>query len=563
MAFDPPKAFDGEITGTDVVVIGSGGAGLTAALVAATRGASVVVLEKSDQLGGTTALSGGGVWAPLNRHEAEVGVEDSYEDVLRYLRAIVGPGADDTLLVAYAKHASDMVSYLEDQGGLTFRSYPGRGTTWDYRSEVPGARQGGRGIDSGPVELAPLGTWADLIRMGRQSGWVFDKFVYYADKMHSRPPDRSVRAVPMAQDITVGTACLRPTDVVANGGALIAQLLRGCLECGVKVFVSAPVRALVVESRVTGVRVEVAGHLHELRAARGVVVASGGFTHNDELCKKYLPGRTIDYTCDVESNEGDGLLMGLDAGAAVADTGDAWWIPAYHFINPATQTVDGSMIREDRCLPHTMMVNPAGRRFVNEAISYYDIVWSFEPADEPSNLPAWLFFDTQAITKYSLLRSAPWPTDGSTPSWLLRADTVDELAAACRLPADTLHQTILEFNENALAGIDPLYHRGESPWDRAWGDESNHPNPSLGTVAQAPFYALKVTSGAFSTKGGLKLNDHGQVIAEADGAPIAGLYAAGNVSNSAAPHSYPGIGATLGPAMTFAYLIGLQLGSER
>jgi 3-oxosteroid 1-dehydrogenase len=564
MTFDPPRPFDSAVTEADVIVVGSGGSGLTAAIVSAAGGASVVVLEKAAQLGGTTALSGGGVWAPLNPHEAAAGVQDSYDDVLTYLRAIAGAGSDDSLLVAYAKNAAAMISFLEEEGGLSFRAYPGQGTTWDYRSDEPGARRGGRGVDSGPVQLGPLGTWADLIRMGRQSAWVFDKFVYYANSMHALPPAASARPVPTAQDITAGAAGRRPKDVVANGTALVAQLLRGCLEQGVQVFASAPVGDLVIEAgRVVGVQVDAGGGSRVVRAHRGVVIATGGFTHNSELLKKYLPDKTIDYTCDVESNEGDGLLMGIRAGAAVANTGDAWWIPSYFYSDPGAAEPQGSMTREDRCLPHTMMVNNQGRRFVNEAQNYYDIVAAFEPAGGPSNLPAWMIFDAQATRKYSLLRAAPWPSDGSTPSWLLSGDTLGELAAQCAIPAAELEQTVAQFNEAAAQGIDPLFHRGESQWDLAWGDAANEPNPSLGPVAVAPFYALKLTSGAFSTKGGLKINDRGQVVAEPTGEPIPGLYAAGNVSNDALPGGYPGVGGTLGPAMTFAYLIGRQLAAGR
>jgi 3-oxosteroid 1-dehydrogenase len=559
----PPIPFGADVTGADVVVIGSGGAGLTAALVAASGGADVVVLEKAARLGGTTALSGGGVWAPLNPHQAAENAGDSEDEVIAYLRAIAGPGADDSLLVAYARNAAAMVEHLESRCGLSFRAYPGRGTTWDYRSEVPGARRGGRGIDSGPVSLAPLGrAWVDLIRMGPQSAWVFDKFVYYAQSLHARPPSDGGRPMVSSQDIVVRGEAGRPTDTVANGTALVAQLLRGCLERGVRIHTGVRVRELLTGGgggAVTGVRVEYDGASHDVAARRGVVVASGGFTHNPDLVRAHLPGRSIDFTCEVESNTGDGLLMGVAAGAAVAGLGDAWWIPSFRFTDPNNPAATGSMIREDRCLPHTLMVNRHGVRFVNEAMNYYDIVRSFEPDGQPSNLPAWLIFDSQALAGYAVLRNAPWPADGSTPDWLHAADTIADLAVECDLDPEVLQRTIAEFNQHAAAGVDPLFHRGESPWDLAWGDAGHLPNPSLGPVEKGPFHALRVTSGAFSTKGGLRLDDRGRVLSAATGEPVPGLYAAGNVSNGALPDTYPGIGATLGPAMTFGYLIGREL----
>jgi 3-oxosteroid 1-dehydrogenase len=561
MTINPPVPFDSSVSEADVIVVGSGGAGLTSALVAAINGLSVIVLEKADQLGGTTAMSGGGVWAPLNSHEMATGVQDSYEDVIAYLRGIVGDDYDDSMLVAYATNAASMIDVLETKGGLSFRSYPIQGSTWDYRSEVPGARQGGRGVDSGPVELAPLGEWVDLIRMGRQSAWGFDKFIYYSESMHALPPAENAR--PVLPDLESGKQeQIRPKDKVANGTALVTQLLRGCLEQGVRIFPSTPVKKLVMENgRVSGVQVEVNGSSHVVSAKNGVVLATGGYTHNLELRDKYLHGRTINYTCDVESNRGDGLLMGIEVGAAVANTGDAWWIPCYLFNDPLRPDLTGSMIREERCLPHTMIVDATARRFANESKNYNDMGASFESNDGESHLPAWMIFDAQALKNYAMFRAAPWPADGSTPEWLESADSLEALAAKCGLDAEVFAATVAEFNAGAEKGVDPLFHRGESEWDRTWGDIKHEPNPALGPVAVAPFYGLSMTPGVFSTKGGVKLNDRGQVLAEATGEPIVGLYAAGNVSNDALPEGYPGVGGTLGPAMTFGYIIGNELAS--
>jgi succinate dehydrogenase/fumarate reductase flavoprotein subunit len=173
-----------------------------------------------------------------------------------------------------------------------------------------------------------------------------------------------------------------------------------------------------------------------------------------------------------------------------------------------------------------------------------------------------MIFDAQALKNYAMFRAAPWPADGSTPSWLVSADSREELAVKCGLDIEVFTQTVAEFNDGAEKGVDPLFHRGESEWDRTWGDVKHEPNPALGPVSVAPFYALSMTPGVFSTKGGVKLNDRGQVLAEATGAPIAGLYAAGNVSNDALPQGYPGVGGTLGPAMTFGFIIGNQLASN-
>jgi 3-oxosteroid 1-dehydrogenase len=531
---------------TDFVVVGSGAAGLTGALVAALGGARVTVLEKADLLGGTTARSGGGAWIPCNPHLADVGVEDSPEEALTYLRACTGGSGDDRHLVALVEHGADMVRLLEAEAGVRFQAWPAAGGAIDYRPWLPGAKHGGRTLEVLGISLASLGDWADKVYREPRLRSPTNLLAYYAESKHLLPPSSSPPD-PMPGDV----------DTYWRGTALVATLLKACLEHGVEVHVSTPVRELLVEGgRIGGVRAERDGEAIELRAPH-VLLATGGFTHNDELKRLWL-NRPLDHTCDAPSNEGDGHLMGMAAGAQVAGLGDAWWMPHIP-LGDEGGAINAGGTREDRILPHTLMVNPQGRRFMNEAVNYYDAGESFgnTVGAAPRDFPAWLVFDQQGVERYALLA---WKLPrGDAPEWFHAAASIEELAGSIRVDPATLRATVERFNGFARAGVDEDFHRGENPWDRAWGDPANHPNPSLGTVERAPFYALPVYPGAVSTRGGLRVDDTGRVLSAAGGAPIPGLYAAGNCSNASATGAYAGPGATIGPAMTFGYLIGRQV----
>ena len=377
----------------DLAVVGSGAAGLTGALVAALGGARVVVLEKSDLVGGTTAMSGGGAWIPCNAHMAEVGVSDSREEALTYLRACCGAAGDEEHLDTLVDRGAEMLAHLEEQAGIEVQVWPAAGGTIDYRPWLPGAKPGGRTVECTGISLAELGPWAERLRKEPRLRSSTNLLGYYAERHHLRAP--APNGARSGDDPEV--------DVYWRGTALVAQLLRACLAHGVEVLVETPATKLAVEDgRVVGVQALVEGRSVELRAPH-VLMATGGYTNNDELKRLWLT-RQIDYTCDVESNEGDGHLMGAAAGAQLAGLGDAWWMP---FIPLGTLdgTINAAGTREDRVLPHTMMVNPAGKRFMNEAVNYYDAGESFgtRTGAGPRNYPAWFLFDHQGVERYALL----------------------------------------------------------------------------------------------------------------------------------------------------------------
>lgn len=534
----------------DLVVVGSGAAGLTGALVAALGGARVVLLEKTGLVGGTTAISGGGAWVPCNPHMSEVGVTDSREEALAYLRACVGDSGDQAILTALVDHGAEMVRFLEAEGDLTFQVWPPVGGCIDYRPWLPGAKRGGRTIECRAFSLSGLGPWADKLRMDPSFRSATNMLDYYTERLHLSAPAQSANRRSAAVDGDV--------DTVWRGAALVGQLLRSCVKAGVTILIETSATELVTDKEtVVGVRATHGGERLEFRAPH-VLLATGGFTNNDELKRLWLD-RPLEVTCDIEANQGDGHLMGLAVGAQLAGL-DAWWMP-FVPLGLADGTVNAAGTREDRILPHTMIVNGSGRRFMNEAVNYYDAGEAFgtKAGAGRRNFPAWFIFDQQGVERYAFLAWKVPP--GEKPDWLHVAYSIEDLAGSIEVDPAALVDTIERFNGFARKGEDDDFHRGANPWDQAWGDPEHEPNPSLGTLEKAPFYATRIYAGAIATRGGLRIDATGRVIS-ARGRPIPGLYASGNCSNGSATGAYAGPGATIGPAMTISYLIGRHVSAS-
>jgi 3-oxosteroid 1-dehydrogenase len=546
-----PELWDDEV---DFVVLGTGASGLTGAVAAAAQGASVRVLEKTEFVGGTSAISGGGFWIPLNHHTPEAGFVDDRDDVLAYLRASAGGTADDDILLALTDEGHVMIRFLEERCGATFRAWPGKGATIDYRPELPGARHGGRTLDAGNVALAELGEWGSKLRRSflTDADATTDRLPYKGENHHALPRDPS-RFPPLGEGAG---------QHVVAGAALMAQLLRACLDKGVAISLETPARQLLVDGgAVVGVLAEADGAPLLVRARHGVLVATGGFAHNDELKRLWLD-KPIDYSCEIEENQGDGHLMGMAVGAQLAGLGDAWWLfqGAGHI---------------NRYLPHTVVVNSQAKRFCNDAVNYYDFGHAFgtrrdSPEGRPRNLPAWMLFDSQGTRKYSALadhltvaeleaKSPPAPNKAWAPTTLTTADSIEELAGKLGLDPVQLRETIDRFNGFARAGRDLDFGRGESRWEQAHGDPYNEWSPTLGTLEEPPFHALEIRSGALATRGGLRVNGKAEVLSALTGEAIPGLYAAGNASSGATPLSYPGAGSTIGAGMTFGWIAAQQV----
>jgi 3-oxosteroid 1-dehydrogenase len=530
---------------TDVVVLGTGAAGMMAALAAAEGGAKVALLEKSSLVGGTTAVSGGVVWVPNNHHLAEVGVADSRAEALAYVRRLTDGRSDDALVERFLDMAPGMVKWVEAQTPLKFTAlarYP------DYHPEFEGGKSGGRSLDPGLFDSNELGAWKKKLRrspvfgmtamsVGEATDWgVFSKPLKLPFKL-------------LGERYTKGYVCY--------GGALAGRLLKALLDRGVEPLLDHPARELVVEEgRVVGVRVEKDGKEVFVRGRRGVVLASGGFEWDRGLAAQFLGG-VLTHPNSPPTNEGDGLRMAMSVGADLANMSEAWWCPS--LVIPGEEYDGKQLNRGDfatRSMPHTLIVNRKGKRFVNEAQNYNDLMkafFAFEPnAYERPNLPAWLVLDQAYLEKYALMTLMPGQP---VPDWIVRADTLEELAGKIGVDARGLAQTVDRFNGFALEGVDRDHGRGQSVYDHFYGDPDHKPNPNLGTVAKNPFYALEVHPGAIGTKGGARVNADAQVL-RVDGGPIPGLYAAGNVMAGVTGAGYPGAGATIAAAMTFGFIAG-------
>lgn len=542
----------------DVVVVGSGAAGMTAAITAARAGLHVVVVEKAARFGGSTARSGGGVWVPNNEVLARKGLSDTAEAADAYLDHIVGDTAPAELRRAFLAHGPAMLSTVLDATPLRMRWVPGYS---DYYPEAPGGRPGGRSIEPKPLDGHLLGD--ELARLEPDFTKSPRNFaVTQADfrwlNLVARHPRGMLRAVRVGARWML--ANLLRKRLLVRGQALAAGLRAGLRDQRVPLWLDTELLDLVQDDagRVTGVVVRRDGERVELHARRGVVLAAGGFERNEVMRKQHQrePIGTA-WTVGAAANTGDGIRAGQELGAAVDLMDDAWWGPSIPL------TGGPWFCLAERTLPGCIMVNGEGRRFVNEAAPYVDAVHAmYGPGDGPArNLPAWLIADQRYRDRYvfaGLGPRQPFPKRWYEAGVIQRASTVEELADKIGAPRDRLRRTVDRFNEHARSGEDADFQRGRSAYDRYYGDPFNRPNPCLATLAAAPFYAVQIVPGDLGTKGGLRIDAHARVLRE-DGDPIPGLYAAGNSSAAVMGRTYAGPGATLGPAMTFGYLAALHM----
>lgn len=531
-------------TRVDVVVIGSGAAGLTAATRAADAGASVVVLEKAGQLGGTTAVGGGVLWAPANRLGREAGYADTRQDAIAYLVAAGAGRIPEGEAAWYVDSAARAVDYLagKTRVSLTPLARP------DYRSEFPGATHGGRSLDNNAFDVGSVDGLGEVLR---PSSYFPLLTMAERDGLNGGVPDPGLLASRAA------------AGVRTMGGALVASLLVSALERGVLVATEARVTSLVHDGGASQMPGETGWHVG-LGArvdivADAVVIASGGFEWSSELQRAFLPHPITPISAP--SNEGDGLRLGLELGAAVEDMTAFWGVPV---ITAPEQVYDGKpsgrMGNVEMTLPGSMTIGANGRRFVDEALNYHDVSHVMGALDEhrlvAKGLPAWLVFDRTYLDSYPVAGS----TTGTPAGWMTEGATIEDLATRIGVDPAALAGQVRDFNAAAVRGEDPAFGRGQSPEDRFLGDASVTPNPCLRPLTQAPFYAVPVHCGALGTAGGLATNANAQVV-RFDGTVIDGLYAAGNVSATAFRGAYPAGGSTLGPAVTRGFVAGEHLAS--
>jgi 3-oxosteroid 1-dehydrogenase len=540
-------------TDFDVVVVGSGAAGMTAALTAAHHGLSAVVVEKADTFGGSTARSGGGVWIPGNEVLRRAGVTDSAEAAQTYLAHVVGSDVPAPKQRAFLEHGPAMLSFVLAHSPVRFAWVPGYA---DYYPEAPGGRSTGRSIEPRPLNARVLG--AELRHLAPpylavQNAVTVTARDYRWLSLGMRHPRAAVASMRVAGRLLMSKALRRRT--LGLGQALAAGLRVGLADAGVPVWLGTPMAGLEWDGgRVAGIRVD--GRV--LRARRGVLLATGGFEHNDAMRQKYQRA-PIDstWTVGAPTNVGDGITAGHELGAALDLMDDAWW-------GPSLPLPGGPFFcLAERSLPGCLLVNAAGRRFVNEAAPYVDVVHAMydNHSAEVSHIPSWLVFDQCYRDRYLFAGKPPrqpLPRRWYEAGIIHRSSTLDGLAERTGLPPDALRDTVARFNGFARTGHDEDFDKGESAYDRYYGDPRNRPNPCLGALAKPPFHAVQMVPGDLGTKGGLRTDERARVLRD-DDTPIPGLYAAGNTSAAVMGHSYAGAGATIGPAMTFGYLAALDL----
>lgn len=530
----------------DVVVVGSGGSALTAAILAHDHGAKVLVLEKASKVGGTTAVSGGGVWVPMNHHMKEVGATDSREEALRYCKRLTAGRAPDELVETFVDTAHQMARYLEENTPVRFVAT----TLPDYQAEFEGGKTAGRSLDQQFFAKAELGEWAEKLR---PSPLMFVPLTM-EEALRSMGNPASVPMDKVVERMQQG--------LVGSGNALIGRLLKGCLDRGITILLETRARRLVREDgRVTGVVAEQGGRELALRARGGVILACGGFEWNEALWSRFQPA-AITHHCSPPENEGDGLIMAMEAGADLGNMSEAWLYPGAtipgeeHEGLPVSRWVIG-----ERTLPHSILVNRYGQRFTNEGANYNDMskaIYSFDPNRlEFRNLPCWSIMDSQFRQRYPILTVMPTDPD---PEWLPKSESLQGLAQQLGIDPEGLAATVERFNQQARRGKDDDFGRGESAYER-WMGDPNAPHPNLGTIEHPPFYALPIHVAAAGTKGGPRTNSKGQVL-DVRGRVIPGLYAAGNTMAGISGPGYYGGGGTIGIGMTWGYICGINAAQD-
>jgi len=549
----PMRAWDYE---TDLLVVGSGAAGMTAALVARLEGLESLVLEKTALVGGSTAVSGGGIWIPNNHLMEQAGIPDSFENACLYMQSTVGDRTPRKKQEAFVANGPEMLKYLAGRADLKFSMSDGFP---DYYPERPGGAATGRTLYVPVFVGRKLGRDFGLLRDHEHAAQrliivnlpEFKKFLL----CKTNP-----RFLPTAVRVTLRNAFghLFRRGYVAMGRALVASLLRALQKHDVPVWPETVLHELVLDGGcVTGVLAEKEGRKIAIRARKGVVLAAGGFAKNASMREEFLPKPvSTEWTSAAEGNTGEVIRMGMTIGAAVDLMDDAWWGPT--IVEPGEAPL---FLLVERSYPGGIIVNSAGKRFTNEASSYIDVVHSIyeNNAKGGVTIPAHFIMDQRFRNNYLLGLLSP----GYTPKKLIengyirKAATLKGLAVEAGINPDGLVETVERFNEFARTGRDLDFNRGDSAYDRSYADPSVKPNPSLAPIEKPPFYSVNVYPGDLGTKGGLVTNELAQVLRE-DGSVIDGLYAAGNTAASVMGNTYPGGGGTLGPAMTFGYIAGLH-----
>ena len=546
----------------DVVVVGSGAAAMTAAVVAGLQGLSVLLVEKAPVFGGAGALSGGVAWLPGNPHARG----DSLERTVRYLENVVRPAPlRRSLVEAFYAGVGPMLRLLEERTAVRF----GPTTYVDYKSHLDGAMAGARSIAALPYDGRELGAWFRRLRAPMPELCVLGSMMVSAADVADfermgRSPAALARVLRRLAEFGWHRLRYGRGARLVMGNALMGRLLRSALDVGVTLWPETAATGLEVRrGRVVGVKLRQGSRRLTVEARRGVVLGAGGFAHDPALSAQLTPGSY--FSNMVEGDTGDGLRMGLEAGGKLGTGNFQNFLGTQSAILKDDRGQLVSVIpflRRDRNKPGFVLVNRRGRRFVNEAWPYNDVAHAMNAAEEAA--PSFLICDHVRLRRYGLGLVRPGPAwlrplgRYLRPEHITRASTICELAAAIGVDAEGLQETVARMNAFARSGVDLDFHKGESAYDIWQGDPDNKPNPCLGPIETGPFYALKLWPGNLGTSVGLVTDERARVL-DADDRPVAGLYAVGCDMHSMTWGHYGGGGSSIGPGMTFGYIAACDM----
>ena len=556
----------------DVLVVGSGGGGMTAALKAKADGLDTLIVEKSPQFGGSTALSGGGIWVPGAPSQRRAGYTPEPDGVFDYLKRITGGLVSDARLRAYVDEAPEMMDFLEKSSPwLEFVWKPGYA---DYYPELPGGSERGSTINVPAIDLRKLGdeerNLLTPLALAPRGIWFAprDLRLFYQVRQNWRG-----KAVLLKLIWRMVKARVFGERMAAIGQSLMARMRLALRDHGIPLWLSAPMTELVtdLDGNVVGAVVERNGRAQRVGARRGVVLASGGFDHDMEWRRQHLPELEKDWSFGNPAAMGDGIRAGEKVGGSTDLLDEAWWFPAMCWPDGRLQ-----FMLNERMMPSQFVVNGAGRRFINEAAPYMDFAHAMIEGQRTGveHIPCWLITDLRSFHRYVVgghlpipkIPFAPVPTGFTLPkAWLesgivKQGATFEELATEIGVPPAELRRTAERFNALARAGHDDDFNRGDSAYDNYYGDPTLS-NPNLYPLSDGPYLAFQIILGDLGTSGGLRTDEFARVLRDDDSA-IAGLYATGNVSAAVMGRSYAGAGATIGPAMTFGYVAAKHIAQQ-
>lgn len=536
----------------DVVVVGSGAGAFSAALTAKAKGLSVVIVEKTDKYGGSSAISGGALWVPNSYILKEAGLKDSKEEVRLYLSETVGDRVNPVLLDTYIDRGPEMLDlFREKYPEMQFSWMPGYS---DYYPEKPGGKPEGRTVEPLIFNLKKLGDWLPMMRRGEMptKGMVLSSYEFGKVNMFARTWIGKLTALKIGfRFIHSWLPTFKPASL---GEALIGRMSLSYKNSGGEMLLSTPFTDYVTENnRVVGIKANHKGKEIKIEAKQGVVVAAGGFSRSQQKRDEYLPHPTkVEWTSASPGQTGDFLEPSLKLGAKLDLMDKMWGAPS---VVPPNEPP--FFLVADRAIPNMMIVNGKGKRFLNEALPYEDLVYRVYQENDKGNkaVPTWLILDKKAKNRY--LFTGLFPGQGFPKRWIKsgfvkKADTPEELAQQIGLPVQNFVEQFNRFNQMAEKGKDEDFQRGDSAYDRYYGDPTLS-NPNMHPMKTKPIYAVPVVPGDIGTKGGIVMDEHARALRE-DDSVIEGLFVCGNSSAAIMGETYPGAGSTIGPAMTYGYL---------